>query len=332
MQIDAAAPICLLIVQMRIITNQLPQFPAKRAIKTVGRFPLFRPRCYCWHVGVARMQVAMGHAKMQRSQGSALVRFAHRMGQTRLVDLHQSGSGKAIMPRTHGGTPEVVFLNTSGGITDGDSLNFCMELGANGKLIATTQTAERAYASRGAAGKAVVTAAVGAGAHLDWVPQETILYDHCHLVRQTTIDLAGDASCLLCESVVLGRHAMGEDPAHARLTDHRMIRRDGRPVWADTVRIDADVLARRDSPALMGRARCFAVVVLVASGAAALLPALRRVLDQPGTLSAASAWGEKCVLRILACDSWPLKLQIVRALGVLRQGALPRVWQMQEPR
>lgn len=279
-------------------------------------------------MGAGLMQTVTVQTTMQRSHGAAHVRFAHRAGQTRLVDLHQSGSGKAIMPRMHGASPEVVFLNTSGGITDGDSLSYSVDLGPGGQLTATTQTAERAYASRGSPGRAQVAASVGAGGHLDWVPQETILYDQSHLVRDTKIDLAGDASCLLCDSVILGRHAMGEDPAHARLTDHRLIRRDGRPVWADTLHIDADVLAQRANPALLGSARCFAVIVLVAQGAADLLPALRRVLTQPGTRSAASGWGGKCVLRILAQDSWPLKQQILRALGVLRRGALPRVWQI----
>jgi len=274
------------------------------------------------------MQMATIQTGMQRSHGSASVHFGVRAGRTRLLDLYQSGSGKAIMPRTFGGAPEIVFLNTSGGITDGDSLRYSMELGPGGHLTATTQTAERAYAGRGAAGEVVVTATVGPVAHLDWVPQETILYDNSHLVRSTTIDLATDASCLLCESVVLGRHAMGEDPTRAMLTDHRLIRRDGRPVWADTLRIDSALLAQRDKPALMGRARCFAVVVLVSQGAADALPALRRVLDQSGTWAAASAWGGKCVVRIMARDSWPLKMQIVRVLGVLLRGALPRVWQM----
>lgn len=43
--------------------------------------------------------------------------------------------------------PEVVFLNTSGGLTGGDVLNLSLDLGDGVRLTATTQTAERAYAS-----------------------------------------------------------------------------------------------------------------------------------------------------------------------------------------
>lgn len=273
------------------------------------------------------MQMAAINKGMQRSHGRAAVWFTLRAGTTQLQDLHQSGSGKAIMPRRFDDVAEVVFLNTSGGITDGDSLAFDMQLGAGAQLTATTQTAERAYASRGAAGVATISAQVASGARLDWLPQETILFENCHLQRDTVIDLAADASCLLCESVVLGRHAMAEEPKNARLTDNRLIRRDGRPVWAETVQINADFLAQH-SPALLGPARAYAVIALISANAVDALPALRAVLDEPGTRAAASAWNGKCVLRILARDSWPLKKQIAKALGALRAGPLPRVWQM----
>ncbi len=273
------------------------------------------------------MQMAAINTTMQRSHGRAAVRFAQHSGATRLQDLHQSGSGKAIMPRRFDGLAEVVFLNTSGGITDGDSLAFDMQLGAGAQVTATTQTAERAYASRGSAGVARITAQVGPAARLDWLPQETILFENCHLQRDTLIDLDADATCLLCECVVLGRHAMDENPKNARLTDRRMIRRNGRPVWAETVQLDAAFLAQ-NSAALLGQARAYAVIALVAPNAADALPALRAALDVPDTQAAASAWDGKCVLRILARDSWPMKQQIAKALGALRAGPLPRVWQI----
>jgi urease accessory protein len=56
--------------------------------------------------------------------------------------------------------------------------------------------------------------------------------------------------------------------------------------------------------------------------------ALRRVLDEPGTRAAASGWDGKCVMRVIARDGWPLRRQMIRALEVLGQAPLPRVWQM----
>ena len=67
---------------------------------------------------------------MQRSHGKAMVSFDLRAGRAGLRDLAQSGSAKAMLPRVWGAVPEVVFLNTSGGLTGGDTLSFDMALGA----------------------------------------------------------------------------------------------------------------------------------------------------------------------------------------------------------
>ncbi len=92
-------------------------------------------------------------------------------------------------------------------------------------MLATTQTAERAYASRASPAQVSVTATVGAGSRLDWMPQETILYPVLAPDPPHQIDLAADAECLLAETVILGRLAMGETLTHAHLTDHRLVTR-----------------------------------------------------------------------------------------------------------
>lgn len=260
---------------------------------------------------------------MQRAHGRAHVAFS---AGNRLADLAQQGSAKAFLPRVFG-PPEVVFLNTSGGLTDGDRLGYHLDIAEGCQITATTQTAERAYATRGATAFAEVSATVATGARLDWLPQETILFEDSCLQRATTIHLTGDASCLLAESVVLGRHAMGETLTRARLTDRRLVTRDTRPIWAETYSIDAEFL-RSPNAALLGDARAFATIALLAPHAEHALPALRAALNHPDCHSAATGWDGKCIARILARDGWPLKQQLAMALAALRQGPLPRVWQL----
>jgi urease accessory protein len=258
---------------------------------------------------------------MQRSRGAASAAFAKHGMQTKLVDLHQSGSAKIMFPSHRSLSPEVVFLNSSGGFTGGDTLSMRLDLGADACVLATTQTAERAYASTGDAARVSFTATVGKGAHLDWMPQETILYQHSHLSRHTEIDLASDASCLLAETVVLGRAAMGEALVNARLHDHRMIRRAGRPVWADTMQLSPETLTW-PSAALLHGARALAVVCLVAQGAQDAVAALRAAVPS----AAVSGWDGKCLVRLTATDGWPLKQILSRILCMLSGRALPRVW------
>lgn len=272
----------------------------------------------------------LGHqGGFQRSRGLAQAGFALKGGRTRLTTLAQSGSGKAMLPRVAGEVPEVVFLNTSGGLTGGDRLAFRLEVGPGARVSATTQTAERAYDAGGGEAAVEVTARLGAGARLDWLPQETILYERSRLHRRTTVDLTGEASVLMAETLVLGRHAMGEEPREARLRDDRMVRRDGRPVWAESLRLDAAALARQQSPALLGGARALAVVAMVMRGAEDALAPLRALLTEPGCTAEASGWNGRLLARIVARDGWPLKRQLARVLALLSGRPLPRVWQMQ---
>ena len=260
---------------------------------------------------------------LQRSHGSALV----HLDRGRIADLRQSGSAKAMLPRTHGDRPEIVFLNTSGGLTSGDRLAYRLELGAGMRAVATTQTAERAYRADGPAAQARVDLVLGPGAMLDWLPQETILFDGSALARETRVEMGDDARFLGIETIVLGRAAMGETVNRLRLNDRRVIRREGRLVAFDPFRLDDAALSRAQGPALLAGMRAMAVLVLIAPDAHDALPVLRAELTEPGVSAAASASAGRLVLRALAPDAWPLRRQMVRLIETLRPGALPRVWQ-----
>lgn len=265
---------------------------------------------------------------MQRSRGEAAVRLRLEDGRVRLVDLRQQGSAKAILPRV-AGVPEVVFLNTSGGLTGGDRLSFAVTLGDGVTATATTQTAERAYRAASGVARVDVALAVGAGGWIDWLPQETILFDAAALERRTTVDLGAGAGCLALEMVVLGRAAMGERVARLAFRDRREIRREGRLLHLEPLVLETEALLA--GQAVLGGARCVASLVMVGPGLADALAPLRRVLDGDGVVAAASAFDGRLVVRAMAQDGWPLRRQMARALSVLRRGAvLPRVWQFQE--
>jgi urease accessory protein len=193
-------------------------------------------------------------------------------------------------------------------------------------VTATTQTAERAYRSADGVARVTVAHRVGEGAHLDWLPQETILIDRSALLRDTKVALAAEASCLLVEAVVLGRAAMGETLATVRLQDRREVQRAGRPVLVEPLRLETAALSA--GAGVLQGARAFASVALVARGAEAGLDPLRRCLDEPGVEGAASGFDGKLTVRLMAAGGWPLRRQLIRLLEVLRGTPLPRVWQM----
>jgi urease accessory protein len=261
----------------------------------------------------------------ERSHGAARLSFRRAGAWTRLQGLHQSGSAKAFVHPASTG-PDVVFLNTSGGMTGGDRLIYALTLGDGCRVTATTQTAERAYRSVEGIAEVEVRHDLGVGAHLDWLPQETILFDHSALTRHTEVTLAAGASCLLLEAVVLGRAAMGEVLRTLAFTDRRKVLRQGVPVLFEPLALGTAALEA--GIGVLQGARGFASLALVQDGAEARLAAVRAVLDEPGVNAGASGFDGKLTLRLMAADGWPLRRQILRVLEVLRDGPLPRVWQM----
>ncbi len=248
----------------------------------------------------------------QRVDGAASV----RLGPAGLERLSQRGSAKAMLPAVHGGRPEAVFLNTAGGVTGGDRLTYDLAL-THGAATGTTQTAERAYASPGGAARVDVTLHVGPGAHLAWLPQETILFEDSHLHRTTTAHLAHGATLVGCEMLVLGRRAMGERPARLRLLDRREVRVAGAPLWIEPFALTPGALG--PAPVLLGGASALATLYVIGPGADGI-----RFAPLEGVEHGASAWDGRALLRMRAPEPAPLRRALALALAALLP--LPRVW------
>jgi urease accessory protein len=272
-------------------------------------------------------RLASAEPRLERVRGAARVAFAASDGRTRLGDLVQSGSAKIRLPRTHVGTPpEAVFLNTAGGVTGGDELEYMAEVADGAAAIVTTQAAERIYRRFRGVGRIVNTIKVGAGARLDWLPQETILFDRSALSRTITADLAVDAMLLAIEAIVLGRAAMGEVVREAHLRDSWRIRRGGRLIFADALRIDGDAAAILSGRATGGGASAIATLLLVAPDAESRLDEVRAALDGAPCESGISAWNGMLVARFVAGDGQALRGGIVPLIETLRGRPMPRVW------
>ena len=264
-------------------------------------------------------------AQMQRVDGRAGAVIG---AGGRLLRLWQKGSAKAMLPRMHGRAPEVVFLNTAGGLTGGDRLDYRLEVGADARVVGTTQTAERAYRSSGGAARVETRLTVGPGARLHWLPQEVILFQGSALDRRLVVEMAGDAELVVLETLVLGRAAMGERLSDVALTDRREVIRDGRVAMLEAVRLGPDDLTRAGHAGL-GGAVAVATLSLFAPDAGDRLARLRAVLPDEGPVrAAASSWDGRIVARFMAAEAWPLRRAVARAVETLTNGPLPRVWQI----
>lgn len=267
---------------------------------------------------------------LQRARGIGRISTQMVGGRTRLATLFQEGCGKIRLPNTHSSSLEAVLINTAGGITGGDQLQWSADIAPGGHLVLTTQACERSYRSTGAFGRVDTRLTVGAGAHLDWLPQETILFAGSKLNRTLDVDLQDGATLTAIESVLIGRDAMGEDAADALLRDNWRIRRNGRLVHAEATRLQA-APTERSAQSLLDGNKAFATVLHVAATperAEMLCTRLRTMLPGDAPI-AASANGERLVVRAMAAGGLALRRLVVPVLIELTgAGSLPRLWHL----
>lgn len=266
---------------------------------------------------------------MQRAHGHAHVTFARQGDATRLKELGQSGSAKIRLPKTHGSPPVAVFLNTAGGLTGGDRIEFDATAGPGAHAVLTTQAAERVY--RSIDGPAEVASALRAeeDAVLEWLPQETILFDRAALQRSLTVDLAPGARLLAVESLVLGREAMGEDVHALGFRDRWRIRRDGRLIFADEARIQGDATDILSGSATAAGSRAFATLVDCREGVSGLLERAREAMGPllgERLRGGVSSLPDLLVFRFLADSGQDLRAGLVSFLETWRGTRLPRTW------
>ncbi|WP_231582104.1 urease accessory protein UreD [Puniceibacterium sp. IMCC21224] len=244
-----------------------------------------------------------------------------------LADLRQSGSAKLLFPRPSGAALPVIWLNTSGGVTGGDIFDARFEAEAGAVLSLSSQAAERIYrAMPGAPGRIDTTLTAGPGARIDWLPQETILFDSAALDRRLRINMAADASVLACETLIFGREAMGENVTDLRLRDRIDVYTDGALSFADRLRIDGDAAAHLTRGFVADGARACASVVWAAPGAARQISAVRKLL--PPNAGASAITDDLLFMRVLAPDSYLLRRSLVPLLRLLSGADLPRSWNL----
>lgn len=266
-------------------------------------------------------------AGLQRTEGRAEVAVRRDGAAIRLDRLFQQGSAKAILPRVHTPVPEAVLVNTAGGLTGGDRIDWRLAAGPGAALVATTQAAERIYRSSGGAARIRTRLELGPGAALDWLPQETILFDGSRLDRRIEIDMAADARLLAVESLIFGRTAMGETVETGALSDQWRLRRAGRLVHAEALFAGDDLAAATRGPATLDGGRALATVVLAEIGAADRCDGVRQLLS----LEADAGYGvstkpDLLIIRLLGHDARTLRAILIRLLMQLRAAPLPRVW------
>jgi urease accessory protein len=194
------------------------------------------------------------------------------------------------------------LLNTSGGIVGGNVLEIEARLAPRAAAMITTQAAEKVYRSAGPLSTIHVRLALAEDIWLEWLPQETILFDSARLRRRLVLDFAQSARLLGADLLVFGRRARGERFQNGLLHDSWEVRSAGRLVWAGALRLAGDPGRLLDAAFGFTAAGAAATAIYVAPDAMERLELARALIDRPDVQSGATCLPPVLILRWLGED------------------------------
>lgn len=261
--------------------------------------------------------------RFERRDESTLMAHCRHHGPLRVQKpLHPEGCGIC----------HAIVLHPPAGIAGGDELDIRVGVADGAHALLTTPGAAKWYRSAGAEATQALTLDVGPGGVLEWLPQESIVFDGALAHMESEVNLAADAAYVGLEVLCLGRRASGERFGNGTLRLATRISRCGRPLWLERGRLDGGG-ALLDSPVgLSGFSVCGTLLATGATGSE-LLAALRAIVPREAeVLTGITALPDLLVARYLGHSSEAAREWLGALWSMLRPALLgvaattPRIW------
>lgn len=264
---------------------------------------------------------------------------------TLALDYERRGGRTVLAARRHDGPlvvqkpfyPEgeavchTVIVHPPGGIAGGDALTLTARAGARAHTLLTTPGAGKWYRSAGPWAHQHLAFAAGAGACLEWLPQETIVFDGARAELSTTVHLEGDACFIGWEILCLGRTGAGERFTQGACRARSVLHRDGKPLWLERGCLDGGDAALASSAVFAGQPVAATFIAAAPQIAGDVLTACREAAPATGA-GAVTRLPGLLVGRYLGASSEAAKQYFTQLWRVLRpvlmgrQACEPRIW------
>jgi urease accessory protein len=261
------------------------------------------------------------------------------------LEYARTDRGTGLRRKTHTGPltvqkslfpegPEVchtLILHPPGGIAGNDTLAVDVKLNDAAQVLITMPGATKWYRTEDAPATQRLNVEVGAGATLEWLPPETIVFDRAVARMHTTIDLNG-GNYLGWEVLCLGRTASGETYDAGDIRQVTEISLGGELLWSERCRLNGGsrLLA---APAGLGGAPVSAILLAAGQTVAPELVAKCRDVKVDGPArSGITAMRNIFVARYLGQSSEQAKCYFIDLWRLLRPcftgraAVAPRIW------
>jgi urease accessory protein len=230
------------------------------------------------------------------------------------------------------GTCHVYLLHPPGGLAAGDELVLDAAAEPGAAVLLTTPAATKFYRSDGTASVQRQRLRVAAGASLEWLPQESILFGGSRAVIETVVELAAGARFIGWEELSLGRPLSGDRYAAGSLEQRVRIDCDGEPLLHESLRFSAGDRLLAAGCGLQSLGVCGALYAFPATDPLLVRVRSRMGAAAPALRCGATLLGELLVVRCLAADPERLRNLFEALWCELRPGIVghapcpPRVW------
>ena len=267
--------------------------------------------------------------------------------------LYQQGSARIRFPGSEPGALQAVLLNTAGGLTGDDNIRWEAATAANAHLNVSTAACEKVYRTHGPAAVQQTQLSVAAHGRLEWLPQETILFNGASLHRTLDVQLHESSEALLCESLIVGRQAMHEHIDRLQVRDRWRIKRGDRLLHAEELHLNLNnhsaarehgsdvgtVHADLRADSMLHDFSAISTLVLISQRSTEWLDTVaqrvRALGDSNGDGNTAhirfgaSVLPHRIVVRVLASDSFQLRRFLLPCISLLNDGrSVPTVWKV----
>ena len=237
-----------------------------------------------------------------------------------------------------------VIVHPPGGIVAGDSLAVDVRVETGANALITTPGTQKWYRSSGKLASAVTRLHVADGATLEWMPQETMVFDGAWAEQVLDVTLAPRARFFGWEMLCLGRTTRGERFTIGEFRQRiRLVRllsdtggtHESAPIWRESMVLRGDdplmasALGMRGLPVI---ATAWIVFLPEAQDSATLLGEIRTVLSDAPLVAASSPEPGLIVVKAIGDAPESVRNLLIAVWSKIRlqvfgrKPELPRIW------
>jgi urease accessory protein len=269
--------------------------------------------------------------------GNLDLAYSNDRGQTHLIHTSVKAPLKVQRPFYPEGKAvcHSIILHTAGGIVGGDRNSLSIALQENAQALITTAAAAKVYRSKGKVAKQTTQIEIAPGGCLEWLPQETIIFNGAIYQQELRVELAPGASWLGWEITRFGRSARGEKYLEGEWRSHTEIWQQGKPLLIDRQWLPASEMLANSPVGLFGCAIAASLIWLGKPVSKDILERIQTLWEPKCDRSEAGvtltqAQGLLCRYRgssTAEVKNWFTKIWQLLRLSLLERPAIePRVW------